>query len=85
MTRYTGSVAALAAVIALLPTSSAFASGGQNAYKNPTGDPPADTYQTPYANIGEGRMLVSCAEAETLLTIHLPDGSAELTCVPSTE
>jgi hypothetical protein len=30
-------------------------------------------------------MLVSCAEAETLLTIHLPDGSAELTCVPSTE
>jgi hypothetical protein len=83
MTTHSRSVAALAALVVCFSPSAVFAGGDQNAYNNPTGDPPADTYQTPYANIGEGRMLVSCAEAETLLTTNLPDGSVEHTCVPA--
>jgi hypothetical protein len=85
MKRHTAVVAALATAIALLASPQVLAAGGKNAYNNPTGDPPADTYQTPYANAGEGRMLIFCAEDETLVTMTLADGSVEVTCIPAAE
>jgi hypothetical protein len=78
-------VTALAAIIGLTAGAQALAAGGQNAWNNPTGDPPSDTYQTPYANAGEGRMLVFCAEDETLVMTPTADGSVEITCMPAAE
>ena len=85
MKRRNAVVAVLATAIALLAAPQVLAAGGKNAYKNPTGDPPADTYQTPYANAGDGRMLIFCAEDETLVTMILADGSVEVTCIPAAE
>jgi hypothetical protein len=55
-------VVVLATAIASLTVPQVLAAGGETAYNNSTGDPPADTYQTPYANAGDGRMLIFCAE-----------------------
>ncbi|UHD17931.1 hypothetical protein [Thiocapsa bogorovii] len=62
---------------------SALAAGGKNAYNNPTGDPAEDTYQTPYTNVGEGRIMVFCAEGETLVVTPAEDGAVEAVCVPA--
>jgi hypothetical protein len=80
--KYFGLVAVLA-IIVLVGAPQTFAGGGKNAYNNPSGSPDGDTFETPYANTGGGRMLVFCAENETLVTLTLADGSLELTCVPS--
>jgi hypothetical protein len=81
MNKVITSTAALAAVIVLVAAPQALAAGGQNAYNNPTGEPAEDTYQTPYANAGGGRMLVFCADNETLVMTPAADGAMELTCV----
>ncbi|NEX21117.1 hypothetical protein G3480_12475 [Thiorhodococcus mannitoliphagus] len=62
--------------------SAALAGGGQNAYNNPTGDPAEDTYQTPYTNVGDGRIMVFCAEDESLVVTPAEGGAVEATCVP---
>lgn len=85
MKRCTAVVAVLATAIALFAAPQVLAAGGKNAYNNPTGDPPADTYKMPYANAGDGRMLIFCAEDETLVTMTLADGSVEVTCIPAAE
>ena len=76
-------LAVLAAVIGLCTGTEALAAGGQNAYNNPTGDPPSDTYQTPYANTGDGRMEIFCAEGEKLVVTPADDGAVEATCIPA--
>jgi hypothetical protein len=70
-------------IAAALLSSGAWAAGGQNAHNNPTGDPPADTYQTPYANPDGGRMMIFCAEGETLVLTPAEGGSVEATCIPA--
>lgn len=81
MNTHIASIAALATAIVLIATSPALAGGGQNAYNNPTGSPAEDTFQMPYANTDGGRMLVFCAEDETLVMTPTGDGAVELTCV----
>ena len=73
--------AILIAAAALLSTG-AWAAGGQNAYNNPGGDPPEDTYQTPFANPDGGRMMIFCAEGETLVLTPADGGAVEATCIP---
>jgi len=85
MSKYFSWVALLTTAIVLVGASQAFASGGKNAYNNPSGSPDEDTFETPYANTGGGRMLVFCAEDETLITLTVADGSLELTCVPTAQ
>ncbi len=85
MSKYIGLVAMLATVIVLASAPQAFAGGGKNAYNNPSGSPDDDTFETPYANTGDGRMLVFCAEDETLITLAMADGTLELTCVPTAQ
>jgi hypothetical protein len=82
MKKYIGSIAFLA-IAMVLAGSQAFAGGGKNAYNNPSGSPDDATFETPFANTGGGRMLVFCAEDETLVTLTMADGSLELTCVPT--
>jgi hypothetical protein len=83
MKKHIGSVAILALVLALTGSFQALAEGGKNAHNNPSGSPDDETFETPYANTGGGRMLVFCAEDESLVTVTLADGSLELTCVPA--
>ena len=52
---------------------------------HPSGSPDEDTFETPYANTGGGRMLIFCAEGETLITLSMADGTLELTCVPTAQ
>ena len=85
MSKNFGFVAVLVTIIAMVGAPQAFAGGGKNAYSNPSGSPDEDTFETPYANTGGGRMLVFCAEDETLVTLTLADGSLELTCVPAAQ
>ena len=85
MSKYIGLTAVLATVIVLVGAPPAFAGGGKNAYNNPSGSPDEDTFETPYANTGGGRMLVFCAEGETLVTLTMADGTLELTCVPTAQ
>ncbi|MCC7276822.1 MAG: hypothetical protein IT487_00705 [Chromatiaceae bacterium] len=85
MSKYIGLVAVLATVIVLVATPQTFAGGGKNAYNNPSGSPDEDTFETPYANTGGGRMLIFCAEGETLITLSMADGTLELTCVPTAQ
>ena len=73
---------ALSAVVALTVATFANAGGDQNAHNNPTGDPPTDTYQVPYANVGDGRLMIFCAEDELLVITPVESGAAEATCVP---
>ena len=85
LTVVAGFVAVLVTIIAMVGAPQAFAGGGKNAYSNPSGSPDEETFETPYANTGGGRMLVFCAEDETLVTLTLADGSLELTCVPAAQ
>ena len=85
MNKYFGLVAVLATVFVLVGAPQTFAGGGKNAYNNPSGTPDGDTFETPYANTGGGRMLVFCAEDETLITLAMADGTLELTCVPTAQ
>ena len=79
------SLTALTAVAGLIAAPQTMAAGDKNAYNNPTGDPPTDTYQTPFANAGGGRMLVFCADDETLILTPTADGSVEITCMPAAD
>ncbi len=83
MSKYIGSIAMLATSLVLVGAPPTFAEGGKNAYNNPSGSPDEDAFETPYANTGGGRMLVFCAEGETLVTLAMADGTLELTCVPT--
>jgi hypothetical protein len=77
---YVKQVAVIAALLAFGWGAQGFAGGDQNAYNNPTGDPPTDTYQEPFANYdNEGRLIVSCATNERLTMVQ-EDGAVELTC-----
>ena len=71
----------LAAIIGVCAGTEALAGGGQNAYNNPTGDPAEDTYQTPYANTGGGRIEVFCAEDEKLVVTPVDGSAVEVTCI----
>lgn len=73
------------AVIGLLASPSAIGAGGKNAYSNPTGSPAEDTFQMPYMNLGDGRMLVQCAEGEEMLLTPTSDGGIEIVCAPATD
>ncbi len=73
----------IVAVIGLVRSAGALAGGDQNAYNNPTGDPPDDTYQTPYANTGDGRIMVFCAEGEVLVITPAEGGAVEASCLPA--
>lgn len=80
----TRSVAMLLVSAVLIALSTAlYAAGGQNADNNSGGDPPDDTYQTPFSNSGGGRMLIYCAEGETLIMAPAEDGAVEAACVPT--
>jgi hypothetical protein len=76
-------IATLVSSALLAVGSGAFAAGGQNANGNPTGDPAEDTYQNPFSNQGDGRMLIYCADDETLLILPAEGGAVEATCVPT--
>ncbi len=58
------------------------AGGDQNAHNNPTGDPAEDTYQTPYSNAGDGRIMVFCAEDEKLVVTPVDTGAVDISCIP---
>jgi hypothetical protein len=75
-------VVALGAAAALCSTS-LLAGGDKVAANNPVGDPPDDTYQEPYANQGDGRMLVYCEDGEVLVINPVDPGAAELVCEPA--
>jgi hypothetical protein len=76
-------IAAVSSAVAIA-AGTALASGGQNAYGNPTGEPAEDTYQNPFSNSGEdGRMQIWCAEDETLVITPAEGGVMEATCVPA--
>ena len=75
------SILTLGCVFALIGSSALFASGGQKAYSNPTGDPAEDTYLEPYTNGGVGgRMLVYCADDEKLVVTPVDGAGVEVTC-----
>ena len=74
------SIISMGAAVALAGSSALFAAGGKNSYNNPIGDPGTDTYQTPYANTSEGRILVYCAEGEVLVATPVDKGSLEASC-----
>jgi hypothetical protein len=74
-------LAVLTAIIGLCSATEALAAGGQYGYNNPTGDPADDTYQTPYANTGEGRMEVFCGEDEKLVITPVDGSAVEATCI----
>ncbi len=76
---------AAAVILVLIGGSAVLAGGDKNAYNNPTGDPPEDTYLTPYANFGKGRMMVFCAEDEKLVITPVDVGSVEASCIPVPE
>jgi hypothetical protein len=61
-------------------STTSFAEGGKKAYSNPGGEPAEDTYQTPYASEGDGRVLVYCAEDEVLVITPVDTGAAEAVC-----
>ena len=71
-------------ILALAAGSSALASGGKNAYNNPSGSPADDGFEMPYVNYGDGRVLVQCADDETLMVIPDPDQEGvEIVCAPA--
>lgn len=76
---------ALVAVIGIATSSLSLAGGDKNAHNNPKGDPPGDTYLEPYANPGDGRMMVFCAEDEKLVVTPVDIGAVDATCVPAND
>lgn len=78
-------VLSLTALLSLAMSLPAAAEGGKNAYNNPNGDPDDDTFEAPYVNAGDGRVMVFCAEGETLVLTPVSTGAAEATCVPAGE
>lgn len=76
-------VSAVLGAAVLLSSAQPLASGGKEAYGNPTGDPAEDTYQNPYASQGDGRLLIYCEEGETLVIVPVEVGMAEATCQPA--
>jgi hypothetical protein len=73
---------AILVLMSLVCVSATLAAGGKNAYNNPTGDPAEDTYQTPFVNVGDGRIMVFCAEDESLVVTPAKGGVVEAACVP---
>ena len=73
----------LTAIIGLCTGAGALAAGGQNAYNNPSGEPPEETYLTPYANEDGGRMEVFCAESEKLVVTPVGASAVDVTCIPA--
>lgn len=73
----------MVALLSMAVSFPAAAEGGKNAYNNPNGDPADDTFEAPYVNAGDGRVMVFCAEGETLVLTPVDTGSAEATCVPA--
>jgi hypothetical protein len=76
---------AAAVILVLISSTAVMAEGGKNAYNNPTGDPPEDTYLTPYANFGGGRTMIFCDEDEKLVITPVDVGSVEASCIPVPE
>ena len=75
-----------AAILVVLTSSNvAWAGGDKNAHNNPNGNPAEDTFQTPYANTGDGRMMIFCAENEMLVVTPIEPGALEVICIPTTE
>ena len=74
-------VAAFAAA-ALIASAALSAGGDKNAVNNPNGSPADATFDSPYINGGDGRVLVYCDEGETLVLTPIGSTSAEATCVP---
>lgn len=70
---------------ALLFGGPAMSAGGKNAYNNPSGSPSDDDFEMPYLNVGEGRVLVQCAEDEEMLITPLSEGGVEIVCAPAEE
>jgi hypothetical protein len=85
MNKRLSSTIGLIAVIGLLASPNAIGAGGKNAYNNPTGSPAEDTFQMPYMNIGDGRVLVQCAEDEEMLLTPTNDGGVEIVCAPAAD
>jgi hypothetical protein len=84
MTTHSLFVSVAFGIVLTLISTTLIAGGGKLAYGNPTGDPAEDTYQTPYANVGEdGRILVFCAEDELLVITPVDSGAAEASCQPT--
>lgn len=69
------------ATAALLTAPSAFAGGDKNAYNNPGGDPPDFDGEMPYTNEGDGRIMIFCADGETLVVKTIDGGAMEATCL----
>ena len=71
----------LAAIICLAASAPLLGEGGKNAHNNPIGSPSDDNFEAPYANRGDGRMMVFCAEDEKLLVTPVDGGVIEVTCM----
>jgi hypothetical protein len=83
--RHLMAVTAIAAILGLTAGAQALAAGGKNAYNNPIGEPPSDTYQKPYKSYeveDGGRMLVGCADDEIEVSTTTVDGSVAIICMP---
>ncbi|MCP5417781.1 MAG: hypothetical protein H6965_11870 [Chromatiaceae bacterium] len=78
-------LAVFVAVVSFAAAVPAWASGGKNAYNNPNGSPADEVFEAPYTNLGEGRVMLFCAEDEKLVVTPIDKAAVEATCVPDDE
>lgn len=76
---------ALLTAIALVFSAAAFAGGDKNAHNNPSGEPDDESFEMPFLNMGDGRVMVFCAEDELLVITPVNSGAADAVCIPDDE